>query len=247
MKQIVTTLCTVLALSLSSIAHAGTCRPLDVFGNNTNLSPEQRIQTVDLAEMYKEKYYLTKDFHRERLSMMVAYLEDRQNRRNVHETIARTHATKTTQDREMRQALFEMLTSLSQEQQAQISQNLSTQEVCFAEKMANKADTRPKIGEMLYQDLALTSGQRALLNEMYQDRQGITAPKQYGLHHEDLITWYLNDGSNRHNTEWLFAEQVANDEAFRNAQADAMMDLLDSFTAFQERQFIQNVQAVLAL
>lgn len=247
MKQIVTTLCTVLALSLSSIAHAGTCRPLDVFSNDTNLSPEQRIQTVDLAEMYKEKYYLTKDFHRERLSMMVAYLEDRQNRRNVHDTIARTHTSKTTQDTEMRQALFELLTSLSREQQGQVSQNLSNQEVCFAEKMANKARTRPKIGEMLYRDLELTPSQRALINEMYQDRQGITAPKQYGLHHEDLITWYLNDGSNRQNTEWLFAEQVANDQAFRNAQADAMMDLLDSFTATQEHQFIQNVQTVLEL
>lgn len=247
MKQIVTTLCTLFALSISNTAQADTCRPLDVFSDGTNLSPEQRIQTVDLAEMYKEKYYLTKDFHRERLSMMVSYLEDRQNRRHVHETIARTHTSKTEQDTEMRQALFELLTSLSQEQQSQISLNLSHQEVCFAEKKSLKDNSSPKVGELLYQDLVLNPAQRALINEMYQDRQGILSPKQYGLHHEDLITWYLNDGSNRQNTEWLFAEELANDQSFRNAQAEAMMDLLDSFTAAQERQFIQNVHVVLAL
>lgn len=247
MKQIATTLCTLFALTISSTAQASNCRPLDVFSDATNLSPEQQVQTVELAEMYKEKYYLTKDFHRERLSMMVAYLEDQQNRRNVHETIARTHATKTQQDTEMRQALFELLTSFSREQQRQISLNLSNQEVCFTEKMNNKSDDGPKIGEILYQDLTLTPVQRSLLNEMYQDRQGIISPKQYGLHHEDLITWYLNDGSNRQSTEWLFAEEVANDQAFRNAQVDATMDLLDSFTIVQQRQFIQNVQTVLAL
>ena len=76
----------------------------------------------------------------------------------------------------MRQALFELLTSFSREQQRQISLNLSNQEVCFTEKMNNKSDDGPKIGEILYQDLTLTPVQRSLLNEMYQDRQGIISP-----------------------------------------------------------------------
>ena len=75
--------------------------------------------------------------------------------------------------------------------------------------MNNKSDDGPKIGEILYQDLTLT--RTAFLTQRNVPRPKALSPKQYGLHHEDLITWYLNDGSNRQSTEWLFAEEVAND------------------------------------
>ena len=133
MKQIATTLCTLFALTISSTAQASNCRPLDVFSDATNLSPEQQVQTVELAEMYKEKYYLTKDFHRERLSMMVAYLEDQQNRRNVHEIIAEPTQQKLSRTQKCVR-LYRTAHPFSREQQRQISLNLSNQEVCFSKR-----------------------------------------------------------------------------------------------------------------
>ena len=54
MKQIATTLHLV-RIYIQVRRKQVTC-PLDVFSDATNLSPEQQVQTVELAEMYKAYY-----------------------------------------------------------------------------------------------------------------------------------------------------------------------------------------------
>ena len=238
---------TITFLSLSTAEAKTTCRPLDVFSDGTNLTDTQRKKTDDLTDMYKEKYYLTHDFHRERLSMMMAYVKQTQSRADVQKTIARTHDDKSKQDENLRMVLFELLTSLSQQQQAQVKINLEKQEQCYGDKRAQQSAKRPKLGEVLYSELQLTPAQRSLINEIYKDRQSITTSKKYGLHHEALVEWYLQDGLSKHTSDWMFAEDIANDKAFRFSQADAMMDLLESFTLEQKQQFVRNVQTILDL
>lgn len=246
MKKILFILCSSLSWAMPASANA-TCRPLDVFQDSTYLSPNQQRLMLTLSEMYKEKYYLTKDFHAERLNMMVAYIRGEHSRTEVHETIVQTHDRKSVQDSELQTQLYEILVSLSQSQQDQLRQNLTLQASCFVERKQTKDDRRPKIGVMLYEGVNLTAGQRALLNEMFQDRRSSMPAKRYGLHHESLIDWYLKDSVSRNNADWLFAEETADDKAFRYSQAEAMMDLLDSFTPAQQTQFLENVQAVLKL
>ena len=102
---------------------------------------------------------------------------------------------------------------------------------------------------MLFADLNLSDDQRAIIVEVWHDRQVVNAPIVYGLHHEalldDLFDRSLSFLWGRSST--TFEESAKTQSVFRYNQMDAMMDLLASFDTRQQKQFVANVHRIQAL
>jgi hypothetical protein len=246
MKQLITIVAFTISL-LPKIAEASTCRGLDVFTENMELSKTQQRIHTDLADVYKEKYRITKDFHDESLEMMVQFLQGSISRAEVLTLSEETHAERMNQDHEVQIIFGELLESLMPNQQHQLQQNLTVQQRCFANKKALQEQTRPKKGELLFANLNLTDDQRKIIIEVWHDRQASTTPMVYGLHHESLLEEYLKGTLSLSQQEVLFERSANTEGVFRHNQIDAMLDLLNSFDARQKSQFIENVKHIQAL
>ena len=228
-------------------ADAKNCRALDVFTEGMTLSRTQRQINQDLAGMYKEKALVTQNFHDDRLDMMVDFVQGSLNRDGVMKIAERTHTERMDQDNEVQVLFTELLESLSVNQQTQLKQNLEAQRVCFAKKKSIKDETRPKVGEMLFTDLNLNDEQRAIIVEVWHDRQVVNASVVYGLHHEALLDDLFAGSLSMVRSSTTFEEFAKTQSVFRFNQMDAMMDLLSSFDTHQQKQFIANVRQVQAL
>ncbi len=241
------TILTLTAIFSQQSAEAKNCRALDVFTEDLTLSKDQRQIHQDLAGVYKEKATVTQNFHADRLEMMVDFVQGSLSREGVIEIAERTHTERMDQDNEVQVLFTELLESLSKNQQVQLGQNLEAQQVCFAKKKAVKDDTRPKVGEMLFADLNLSDDQRAIIVEVWQERQTINTTVVYGLHHESLLDDLFAGSLSIARSSTTFEESAKTQSVFRYNQMDAMMDLLDSFDTRQQKQFIANVRQVQAL
>jgi hypothetical protein len=236
----------ILCLMLSSPALAqekNTCRPLDVFTNGMNLNQQQHHMNRDLAELYKEKSSLTKSIHNDRLTMMVDFLERDSDRKQIHTQTNKSQIEKSDQDNELQYIFVELLTSLSTSQQSQLKENLIQQQTCFVQKKANKERTRPRIGEMLFENLSLSNDQQSLIVEVYHDRHAsIDHTILYGLHHESLLKAYFGNRLTDQRMSTQFETKMDAESTFRYNQIDALLDLLESFTPDQRTQFINNIR-----
>lgn len=241
------TILTLTALFSQQSAEAKNCRALDVFTEDMTLSKDQRQIHQDLAGVYKEKAAVTQNFHADRLEMMVDFVQGSLSRDGVMAIAERTHIDRMDQDNEVQVLFTELLESFSRNQQVQLRQNLEAQQVCFAKKKTIKDDTRPKVGEMLFADLNLSDDQRAIIVEVWHDRQVVNTPVVYGLHHESLLEDLFDGSLSSAKSSTAFEESAKTQSAFRYNQMDAMMDLLASFDTRQQKQFIANVQRIQAL
>lgn len=243
----------ILSLMLSSPALAqsqsqNTCRPLDVFTNGMTLNQQQHQMNRDLAELYKEKSSLTKSIHNDRLTMMVGFLERDSDRKQIHTHTKKSQIEKSDQDNELLYTFVELLNSFSKSQQTQLRENLTQQQTCFSEKKANKERTRPRIGEMLFENLNLSDDQQSLIVEVYHDRQAsIEHTITYGLHHESLLEAYFGNRLTDQRMSTQFETNMDAESTFRYNQIDAMLDLLESFTSEQRVQFAENIRRIQVL
>lgn len=241
------TILTLTAIFSQQSAEAKNCRALDVFTEGMTLSKDQRQIHQDLAGVYKEKAAVTQNFHADRLEMMVDFVQGSLSRDGVMAIAERTHTERMDQDNEVQVLFTELLESFSRNQQVQLGQNLEAQQVCFAKKKAVKDDTRPKVGEMLFADLNLSDDQRAIIVEVWHDRQVVNTPVVYGLHHEALLDDLFAGSLSIARSSTTFEESAKTQSVFRYNQMDAMMDLLASFDTRQQKQFIANVHRIQAL
>lgn len=241
------TILTLTALFSQQSAEAKNCRSLDVLTEGMTLSKDQRQIHRDLAGLYKEKAVVTQNFHADRLEMMVDFIQGSLSRDGVMAIAERTHTERMDQDNEVQVLFTELLTALSNNQHVQLGQNLEAQRVCFSKKKALKDDTRPKVGEMLFADLNLSDDQRAIIVEVWHDRQVVNTPVVYGLHHESLLDELFAGSLSTTRASTTFEESAKTQSVFRYNQMDAMMDLLTSFDTRQQKQFIANVQRIQAL
>ena len=245
MKQWLFVLIGSFSLLQHSAEAAPTCQALNVYSDQMKLSQLQKTMTIEIRELHKEKYQITRDFHRTRLDMMVNFIEGKHSRSMVRDIINTTHDDRMTQDHELKISIFELLESFSDEQKKQLTDNLSSQQQCLENNLKQLQKNRPKIGKILFQELELSAAQEDLILEMYLDRRdSAAAPAQYGLHHEDLVLGYLDGEIDERSSEWLFENKAAYRGAFRQDEIDAMMDLLESFSPAQKSQFIQNIEEI---
>lgn len=221
------------------------CQGLNAFSNQMSLNKLQKTMTIELREISKEKYQITKDFHRTRLDTMVGFILEEYTHSEVQMIVNKTHNERVTQDHELRISMFELLQSFSGEQKEQLTKNLVTQQQCRKNNLNQQKNKRPKVGKILYQDLDLSKEQQTVLLDMYRDRRdsGFSTLK-YGLHHEDLLEDYLDGQIDEDAAESLFEQKAAYDENFRHDEIELMMDLLESFTPVQKSQFIKNVAQI---
>ena len=238
------TILTLTAIFSEQSAEAKNCRALDVFTEDMALSKDQRQIHRDLTGVYKEKVVVTQNFHADRLKMMVDFVQGSISRDGVIAIAEQTHTERMDQDNEVQVIFTELLESLSNNQQTQLQQNLEAQQVCFAKNKAIKDDTRPKVGEMLFADLNLSDDQRAIIIEVWHDRQVVNTPVVYGLHHESLLDDLFDGSLSIARSSTSFEESAKTQSVFRYNQMDAMMDLLASFDTRQQKQFIANVQRI---
>ena len=245
-----THLLTLLALSTSLLtqsAEASTCRGLDTFLDDMKLNNTQLQIHRDLADVYKEKYRVTKAFHAERLRMIQQYIDGKIDRDIAFNIANHTHNERMDQEHEVQVTFIELLETLSVDQQQQLQINLDRQEICFKKKMANKVKTRVPIGQILFDRLNLTDEQTSIIIEVWHERQASVTPMVYGLHYENILAEYLA-GTLSHATATNGFEEGSKDETvFRHNQMDAMFDLLDSFDDAQRAQFIDNIRRVQGL
>jgi len=246
MKYNILLLC--LLLSSPTLAHAqtkNTCRALDIFTTEMSLNPQQHQINRDLAELYKEKAFLTKSLHADRLTMMLQFLDGSSNREQIHRQSTESHLKRADQDNELQYIFVELLNSFSKSQQTQLTKNLTQQQTCFAEKTVNKERTRPRIGEMLFENLNLSYEQRSLIIEVYHDRRAsIDRTITYGLHHEPLLEEYFANRLTDQRISNQFETKTDAESTFRYNQIDAMLDLLESFTSEQRVQFAENIRQI---
>ena len=221
------------------------CQGLNAFSNQMSLNKLQKTMTIELREIYKEKYQLTKDFHRTRLDIMVGFMLEEYTHSEVQMIVNRTHNERMTQDHELKISMFELLQSFSKEQKEQLTNNLTNQVECQKNNLIQRNKTRPKLGKILYQDLDLSKEQQTVLLDMYRDRRdsSFSTPK-YGLHHEDLLEGYLDGQIDEDSSESLFEQKASYEEDFRHDEVELMIDLLESFTPVQKSQFIKNVAQI---
>ena len=241
------TILTLTAIFSQQSAEAKNCRALDVLKEDMTLSKDQRQIHQDLVGVYKEKATITQNFHDDRLEMMVDFIQGSLSRDGVMKIAERTHTERMDQDNEVQVLFTELLESLSVNQQTQLRQNLETQQVCFAAKKALKDNAKPKVGELLFADLNLSDDQRAIIVEVWHDRQVVNTPVVYGLHHESLLNDLFAGSLSSAKSSSTFEESAKTQSVFRYNQMDAMMDLLASFDTRQQKQFIANIQQVQAL
>ena len=243
MKRLLTLLTLTTSL-LTQAAEANTCRGLDVFLDDMKLSNTQLQIHRDLADVYKEKYRVTRAFHAERLTMIQRYIEGSIDRDTAFNIASHTHNERMDQEHEVQVTFIELLETLSTDQQQRLQINLDRQEICFKRKLANKVQTRVPIGEILFDRLNLTNEQTSIIIEAWHERQASVTPMVYGLHYENILAEYL-DGRLSDATASNGFEAASKDEAvFRHNQLDTMFDLLDSFDEAQRTQFIDNIRRV---
>lgn len=249
MKYNILLLC--LLLSSPTLAQAqtkNTCRALDVFTTEMKLSPQQHQINRDLTKLYKEKASITKSIHADRLTLMLQFLEGSSDRKQIHAQTQESHLKRADQDNELQYTFVELLNSFSTSQQAQLTTNLTQQQTCFAAKKVNKERTRPRIGEMLFENLNLSNEQRSVIIEVYHDRRAsIDHTITYGLHHEDLLEDYFTNRLTEQRISNQFEFKTDAESTFRYNQIDAMLDLLESFTAEQRVQFTENIHRIQVL
>ena len=246
MKYNILILCLLLSSPMPAEAQTkNTCRALDIFTTEMSLNPQQHQINRDLAELYKEKAFLTKSLHTDRLTMMLQFLDGSSNREQIHRQSTESHLKRADQDNELQYIFVELLNSFSKSQQTQLTKNLTQQQTCFAEKTVNKERTRPRIGEMLFENLNLSNEQRSLIIEVYHDRRAsIDRTITYGLHHEPLLEEYFANRLTDQRISNQFETKTDAESTFRYNQIDAMLDLLESFTSEQRVQFAENIRQI---
>lgn len=221
------------------------CRALNVYSDHMELSKLQRTMTIEINELYKEKYQFTRNFHTTRLDMLEDFVQGKISRAALQKRNNESHDARMTQDHELKISTFELLTSFSEKQKEQLRKNLNAQELCLQENIPKIKRDRPKIGEILFQELDLSKAQKNIILEMYHDRRdSFPFTPRYALHHEDLILGYLDGDIDEKSSELSFENKVLYETSFRQDEIDAMMDLLESFTPNQKDQLVRNIAEI---
>ena len=227
----------------------GKCHPGKVFVEDIDLTTEQETLVKELREIKKEKRGEMKGKRGERIETMVAFVEGELSREDVHQKITDRHTEKVEHISEMGETLFDLLDSYSTEQKEQVKSNLEDQKECMEEfkgKHAKKMkemqgkDGKKGPGKRLFKDLDLTEEQQDLLTKIEESKKDFH--KDFKPAHHEMVEDILDGRLDAAEAEESFLEKSSNRHVQAHSQADALMDLLETFSAEQKEQFVENVE-----
>jgi hypothetical protein len=181
---------------------------------------------------------------------MTLFVEGELSREEVHQKLTEHHNQKIEKASEMQNLLFNLIESYSAEQKEQVASNFQESKECREERkeeheqtiQKGKQDRKGKRApeKILFKELDLSENQQKLLEKIAEGKDDFRKEMK-PLHHEMIEDVLLGQISIIDAEEQL-QQDVSERHARAHSQADAMMDLLETFSVEQKEQFLENAE-----
>ena len=263
-KILIIAIVALLSLGTAIAMHHKQCmHPMQILVQGVDLTPEQQEMLRDFKEQrheYREEHMSMK---MARIQWIPSYLDDSLSREQVLESLVQAEQDHLAWKQEKHQKMLDLLATYSDVQKQQVLHNLDTQEGCSqdAERDGNGYGHHGKhdgeFGEAgprhdkLFHDVHLTDEQQDLLDTMHTDRRAFfqsmkeqnTTVMDGKMEKVAMLRGYLEGTSTEFATQ-SNPEVLAQRQAFRDAQAQHMMNLLDTLDDVQAAKVQANIKNI---
>lgn len=226
------------------------CHSGKVFVEAVNLTKEQELIAKELRELKKETRVNMRINQGQKIETMVSFVDGELSREALHQKITEHHNQMREESIEIQRLLFNLIESYSEEQKEQVASNFQESKECREDLKEKHVQTIQKRKEdrkgkrapekILFKELDLSENQQKLLENIVEGKEDFRKEMK-PLHHE-IIEDVLSGQISILDAEEQFQQKVSERNVSAHSQADAMMDLLETFSAEQKEQFLENAE-----
>lgn len=265
-KILIIAIVTLLSLGTAIAMHHRQCmHPMQILVQGVDLTTEQQEMLRDFKEQrheYREEHMSMK---MAKMQWISSYLEGTLSREQVLASLGQAEQDHIAWKQEKHQKILALLATYSDVQKQQVLHNLDTQEACLNDADRDSQEDRKghhgkhdgEFGEdgprhdKLFHDVHLTDEQQGLLDTMRTERRLFfqlmkeqdTTIMDGKMEKVSMLRGYLEGTSTEFATQ-SNPEVLAQRHAFRDAQAQRMMDLLDTLDDAQAAKVQANIENI---